>query len=289
MVDRSRYGIDGNGHLRSVDEVERGLKCGLICTTCRQPLKARKGPRRIHHLSHHNPNMNCTGSLESQLHFLAKEVLRDAPKIRLPDLKMFIDGLLPRELAYVPILCGHYLQCDRIVIEETRDDLRIDAIASSHRGEIAIEIEVSHKVTEEKAAKLSARGIPCFEVDLSGLQRWDIGRDEVRAAVISDAPRKWLVDPIAYFAPEYADCEAEAVRFKAYLKAIRPRFGALANSPVPKSVAPSSRTKIDEEAWILARKRFGIPDPPPPPPGLTQDQVEAIRVYFPNWLQDKYP
>lgn len=298
MLDRARYGIDSKGNSRSVEEVARGLDCGLICTKCKQQLVAKKGAVRVHHLAHYNPNSNCVGSLESQLHFLAKEALKDSPQILLPDLAIFIDGFRPRDLAYVFVLCGRSLKFDSIEIEKAIADLRVDAVGSTAQGKIAIEIKVSHSVTEEKAAKLQVLGIPCFEIDVSSMRRWDIDRDEVRSAVLFDKPRKWLVQPTAFFSAEFADGHAEIERFKKFLITIKPQpqpitrsseLVAIATPPPPAVPAASPTYKIDQGAWALARRRLGIPDPGPPPPGLTQDQVEAIRVYFPNWLSETYP
>lgn len=44
------HAIDADGKLVYVDDVPNGNKCGCFCPACKEPLMAKKGEKRRHHL-----------------------------------------------------------------------------------------------------------------------------------------------------------------------------------------------------------------------------------------------
>lgn len=66
-----------------IDKSNNGLNCGCICMKCNEPLEARQGKVRDWHFKHHI-NVNCTGSQETALHELAKQILVRNTSIELP-------------------------------------------------------------------------------------------------------------------------------------------------------------------------------------------------------------
>lgn len=78
LPDRLKYAIDTTGKLISVDDVPNGKKCGCFCPACKEPLMAKnQGNKRVHHFAHQS-GTECAYALESMLHLLAKEKIRDA-------------------------------------------------------------------------------------------------------------------------------------------------------------------------------------------------------------------
>lgn len=73
------YGLDEQGQLAHISEVERGDACGCLCPACNSPLRAKKGEVVQHHFAH--VNAECEHAVESALHLAAKEVLAEAGAI----------------------------------------------------------------------------------------------------------------------------------------------------------------------------------------------------------------
>lgn len=75
---RLTYAIDEMGALVNIDSVPTGNRCGCFCPACNEPLIAKnKGAIRIHHFAHQS-GKECDYAVESMLHKLAKEKVREA-------------------------------------------------------------------------------------------------------------------------------------------------------------------------------------------------------------------
>ena len=72
-----------NGMITSISDVERGLKCGCVCSACGAKLVARKGTKKIHHFAHY-AGEDCEYGYESSLHLAAKEILSKSKKMIVP-------------------------------------------------------------------------------------------------------------------------------------------------------------------------------------------------------------
>lgn len=75
---RLTYALNATGQLVDVDEVPVGNKCGCFCPACKEPLTAKnQGAKRMHHFAHQS-GTECDCAVESMLHILAKEKIREA-------------------------------------------------------------------------------------------------------------------------------------------------------------------------------------------------------------------
>lgn len=75
---RLTYALNGTGQLVDVDDVPVGNKCGCFCPACKEPLIAKnQGIKRMHHFAHQS-GTECDYAIESMLHLLAKEKIREA-------------------------------------------------------------------------------------------------------------------------------------------------------------------------------------------------------------------
>lgn len=72
------YAVNSMGQLVGIDDVPTGLNCSCFCPACKQPLIAKnQGKNRTHHFAHHS-GVECDYAVESMLHILAKEIIREA-------------------------------------------------------------------------------------------------------------------------------------------------------------------------------------------------------------------
>lgn len=74
---RLTYALNATGQLVDVDKVPVGNKCGCFCPSCKEPLIAKnQGIKRMHHFAHQS-GTECDYAIESMLHILAKEKIRE--------------------------------------------------------------------------------------------------------------------------------------------------------------------------------------------------------------------
>ncbi len=75
---RLTYALNQTGLLVNVDDVPVGNQCGCFCPACKEPLIAKnQGTKREHHFAHQS-GTECEYAVESMLHILAKEKIREA-------------------------------------------------------------------------------------------------------------------------------------------------------------------------------------------------------------------
>lgn len=72
------HAINSSGQTVSIDSVPLGKECNCFCPACKSPLIAKnKGEKRVHHFAHQS-GKDCGHAVESMLHILAKEKIREA-------------------------------------------------------------------------------------------------------------------------------------------------------------------------------------------------------------------
>lgn len=75
---RLTYALNETGQLVNVDDVLVGKKCGCFCPACKEPLTAKnQGKKRMPHFAHQSET-ECDYAIESMLHLIAKEKIREA-------------------------------------------------------------------------------------------------------------------------------------------------------------------------------------------------------------------
>jgi hypothetical protein len=209
-----------DGRMVAPEEVANGLACGCVCAKCRRRLVARQGAIVRPHFAH-EADAECIGAFESSMHAMAKEIISDARMVRLPMVKVWsyawpgYDGP------------GEYTDAtfDRISLEVTMPGMRPDIIGYGEDGErMLIEIAVTHLCDQVKADLIRACAIPAMEIDLADYLR-DLDPEALRAAVLFEAPRKWLwhseVDRLIAEAEERRRQNEERYRFERQLAADR--------------------------------------------------------------------
>lgn len=145
-----------------ISEVSSGASCECTCPCCGEHLIARKGEIKIHHFAHKS-NAVCEGVFETAIHLLAKEILIEHKELYTP---VFEKEDFIKE--------GVLVKFDNIVLEKTikiNDETIIpDAIGVLNGKEVLIEFAKTHFVDKAKKEKIKKLGLPCIEIDLSGVE-----------------------------------------------------------------------------------------------------------------------
>ena len=189
-------------------QVANGLACGCQCPSCGQPLLARNaGSRRRAHFAHH-ADRACSGAFESSVHRMAKQLICEQLRVKLPAW----DGAegMPNPIEVTDDRGGK-LRSQRVdfptrdsllyraVAETTVHDYRPDVLAEDAEGELLIEIRVSHAVGDLKARNVRSEGRRMIEINLSGVTATQAEDPAVFEALVLDTAdnRSWISCPPA--------------------------------------------------------------------------------------------
>lgn len=148
------YGLK-EGKFVHISQVEKGLACEANCIDCGTPLEAHKG-KTLHYFKHKNKTANCNTSLESLVHKLAKEIIKQNKKILLPPVTIGNKVLHPEKLIVV----------EKVELEHRLEGIVPDIICTINDRELMIEINVTHPVGLEKKKKIEQLGIATIEIKL---------------------------------------------------------------------------------------------------------------------------
>lgn len=175
------------GKITSIDNVESGLKCGCICPACGEPLVAKKGSKVMHHFAHHAGH-NCEYGYETSLHLAAKDILSKAGKMLIPAVRL----QFPKSYKTEKISDEMEIEIDRVELEQRFDGIVPDVVVYTKNKYFYIEIFVTHRVDEEKLAKLKKLNISTIEIDLSKINRM-ISPEELTDILLKKSnTKKWI-------------------------------------------------------------------------------------------------
>lgn len=180
------YGWDPEkAKLFHISKARRGLACGLVFPHCKAALVAHlKDDLKAAHFAHHGPA--CGGGPETALHILCKEIIRDELRLTIPQ-EFAVHGTYERLIGE-----AREMVFERVTLEfrdhvEVIPDLRLQVDDLN----LFVEIAVTHPCGEEKIARLKQLGTAAVEIDMSSVPR-NTPPQDVRRAVLSTAPRRWL-------------------------------------------------------------------------------------------------
>lgn len=188
------FALDKNNTIVHIDHVERGKHCCCICPSCKLPLMAVKGNQKQHHFRHANHN-ECEYGLESSIHIIAKQIIVEKQEITLPEYRVEVSAKdsMGKDYVEVEIKDAKNVEFDHIKEEVEIYGMRADILAEKSNKQLVIEIFYSHKVGDEKLAKIKNANISAIEIDLSGLVQEDLKDRESFWLTINDQKNiKWL-------------------------------------------------------------------------------------------------
>ena len=158
-----------------ISEVKKGLACNCQCICCKGIMQARRGNDRAHHFSHIGADCNeREKATETALHEIAKDILKCNKFLNVPAYSLSAtedtsynpkDGRQKENYHCFDKDCFYY---DEAKVEKTVDSVRPDIILQSKtKGQLYVEINVTHSVDINKREKLRKQGVSCIEIDVS--------------------------------------------------------------------------------------------------------------------------
>lgn len=156
--------------------VPNGLRCNCVCVECKKDLEAvHPSTVRIKKYFRHSVKANCTGSLESLIHKVAKQIIKENSQIKVAE--------------------GNYMYYEQCDIEKARHGNQPDAFISNVTQSMVVEIYCTHKIEKQTLNTYLQNGDKVLEINLSELRKGIIEYDELKKLILYDAPRN-------LFAPE---------------------------------------------------------------------------------------
>lgn len=201
METRIPFG-EKNGLLVEVADVPRGDKCGCICPSCKAPLRANKGDKKVSYFSHQpGEHPDCQGGFESSIHRMTKQIISEVGRLTFPELTVSVSekdhiGKEHTKTAQVTDSTEHVF--DRVELEKRFDEIRPDIIAYEDGVPMLIEVAVTHFTEKDKKQKIRDNHLYAIEIDLSKVY-YSTTKEELTSLIYGkEAVKKWLSHPQAY-------------------------------------------------------------------------------------------
>jgi hypothetical protein len=206
------YALGPDGRIVHISDAPRGSQCGCTCVACGARLIAKQGKIKIPHFSH-AAYTACGGGAETALHRLAKQVISDNLKLRLPEMRAEYDGEI-RILRPAQIIEFDRAEIEKALVADStlsRGSLIPDMFLWKGDRRLMVEIYVTHPCDENKLARLRQQDIAAIEIDLSRLPR-NVSPAEFEEAVISGAARRWVFHRDIHAVVREMEAEAELAK-----------------------------------------------------------------------------
>jgi hypothetical protein len=182
-----------NGRLVAPRDTLAGKACGCSCPSCDGLLVSNQGKKKRPYFSHLR-STECSGSYESAVHLMAKQVIAEAKYVGIPPQRKVFSRRLPDgHVVQEPLLeDADRIEFVSVLLEKTVEGLRPDIAAMSADGTLVfIEIFVTHAVTDDKRDRLGHLNV--LEIDLSHLSRDAIADVSLFSQeVLTQASRAWI-------------------------------------------------------------------------------------------------
>lgn len=185
------YAKNNEGQTVYIDEVPNGLSCNCTCPACGARLIAKNaGEINRHHFAHYSKT-ECEYTRQTNLHYMAEEILKEEKFIFLPP-----DYLDAGNWRFIFDPQSYRVQIDEIASEKRISDFVPDIVVKSGEMTILVEIYVTHKVDEAKKLKIEKEG-KCFvvEIDLSDRAYDDLSKEEVKNLLKDQNRIRWIYRP----------------------------------------------------------------------------------------------
>ena len=164
--------------LVDIRQVENGMRCGCLCPECGRKLVAKKGPRNRHHFAHlpKDQRLNfCAGGAETGLHRAAKQIIAGWRDVVLPALKYSAKGRnrFGGKVEVIQSIAGDFFPVESSVLPDEEywpEDWIPDVVLRGAKGELRVEVKVTHGISGDKQLKIDRDGINTIEYDLGSLR-----------------------------------------------------------------------------------------------------------------------
>lgn len=178
----------------SPTEVDRGWECGCTCKGCGARVQARQGAKNRHHFAHLG-DAECSGGLETSIHFTAKQIIEAEKKLWLPAAIAF--PFYPHNMRPIRAVKSQMLTVERVEVEASLNDIRPDLVLWKKERPLAVEIEVTHPVDEPKAQTYESMGVSALAINLRAVAR-SMSIEELRTRLMSPSTdTRWVFNRMA--------------------------------------------------------------------------------------------
>ena len=151
--------------------------------------------QKIAHFARHDKKEIEGHELESVIHLLAKEVIKESKRINIPGINhqgMIL--LLPELVDFIDVKIE-----DTSILVKHRfkpDSVGLKSMDNNPQNKLLIEFCYSHPVDDNKKAKIRSSGISCVEVSLKGMHQLDKDGNPNRSGILkrlnNPAYTKWI-------------------------------------------------------------------------------------------------
>lgn len=218
------YGIrKADGKVLGIDEIPTsmsGLSCGCKCASCGVDLQACSLDGKVSRYFRHDyskidaydtqnvvdRNCNPNTANETALHLLAKQIVLEEKRIWVPNKTISLSEAgvtdLPEHIKHSvsPFVLKNecLIKAEYVELEKHIANFTPDIYFKTSRGELLIEIYVSHCVDEEKCKKAEMYGAAMLEIDLGEYVNAPITTETLRDIVINSKDNKsWKNYPVS--------------------------------------------------------------------------------------------
>jgi hypothetical protein len=186
---KNPYGIakDGSVVLASDPTLKRGLACGCTCPPpCGARLELHRGEIISPYFAHED-GADCATATQTALHMLAKEVLQEEMRLKLPPLRVYPSEQLGpwvlRKHVSRSIVSAQTIQADKVTLERKLGGIIPDVLFQIRDRSLVVEIRVSHAIDAEKKTKIEEMEIAAVEFDFSEMNRI-VEKKDIKDALI---------------------------------------------------------------------------------------------------------
>ncbi len=204
----------------SIDEVPvnmKGLLCDCVCAHCGKDLQACSLEGKVSRYFRHDngskkdighdwiSNCNPITANETALHKMAKQIIAEEKRVLIPhkDISMSEAGIddLPEEISRrIPrfeFQKAMTLYAETVELEKRLETFSPDILLKTKKGELLVEIFVSHQVDNDKKIKAREYGSAMLEIDLREFAQTPISSNELRDILMdSTSNRRWIFYPL---------------------------------------------------------------------------------------------
>jgi len=208
-------------------EVENGLNCNCYCPECDENLIAinKEKNKQIDHFRHQR-DTKCTGSYETYIHWLSKEIFKEIDAIKLPEIRFknlyenYLDKFKDFETRLYNLYSKYYVpkefrqtykydfliqekstfKIDKSYDEKTfktdKGDYRADIVAEYKNNKILIEPYYSNPIDSIKYNKIVNSNITTLSIDLKpfvGMNNFIYTIEDFKNFITSDINSKFWI------------------------------------------------------------------------------------------------
>ncbi len=266
------------GRMVEPHEVDKGKRCGLVCPCCHQSLVARLGARNRAHFAH-STEATCTACVETSIHRAAKQIIESERKLWLPAAIAF--PLYPQNTKCVRAAAAQVMAVDCVEVETSFGPIRPDLIAWRRNRPLAIEIEVTHPVSDAKAEIYRREHLSALAINLRRIVR-SISLASLRDHLLSPSKEtRWVHN-------EFADSLTAKFQTESVMRKLTWRTSHEHTGKIPHvDTCPCPPRSFKSPECTFANAKLDCPGCPYYIPGNTSHKIFAVRCV--GHLASRFP